>query len=1114
MARQNRLNAVSGRPDRRRRRTRAHPGRSRPGAPKARSNWAMLSAAVFLMVAVMAVMVLPSLVRPGHATPQFVEAGAPASPVQSARGSGGSASLAQTRAFGLVSLIVDPDAALVNIRAVLKDITIVPPAPVEEEVAEDAAQPTVPVPQRDLASGRWLMASLINPSSEVQTRTLVVQTPTLSGSGPFGAGVRGLSVKGGAFWAEDAPARPLTAMETRAGALAFTVRLAPRQATTLALRVGEGRAPYTVALWDQNSFQRVDRMVAGAKGVVVGVLITLIALAVGRWVLQGGQEELAVTAFACAGLYFVAAGFGIQYALVPADWSLAGGIRASAMVTLAGMGLVLINDRLPLGRIGPVLPLMVSRASKLLLMGAVLTVPGGFLAAFAGPVALAVSLFAAGVGVMLGRAGDARASALMPGLALIVLCVLAATLLSMTVPGPLADLQSMMLTGSVAAGITLLSVSSLLGRTEKVCDTAGGAAADHGTRDEDGDAREPAALLTSRAEPKTNSIRPVLPLEPAGDQCELALEAARHGVWDLDPGSGRLALSPVVAALLGTTPRHLGSTLVAWLDRVHPDDVETLRHDIEARVARGNQSFEFLFRMLHDDQSYRWVMLRGMAVPGRDGRARRLLGLVTDETARKEGREPGAVRPMFDHLTGLAGSDLLYDRLGRLLRARKAQGDHLADEMPAILRIDLDDFRTVNEVMGPADGDAILVTVARRLEGLVTDLDTVARTGGDEFTILLAQGIEPGTEDEAGRLLADVIGAPMPIGDQDVTLSACVGIALAAAPQGEDGPARGREARTQASETARDMVARAGTALARAKARGPGSILVAAAASATAPGPDLEAAVMRAVEGRLGGLTYQPVVDLQKSRLAGFVARLHMPVGSGGVVSTEALVRKAEDMGVMADLGLRLLEMAIGQIQDWQRRWPTEPALFVTVEVPSIELLSLDFADELRTLVGRAGLPPHCLRFAIEEALVTAQPEATATTLRVLKEDGVGLVLDNVRAGHASLSRLAGQTFEAVSLGRSVIARAQTSASARVLVKGLATLAHDLGMDCVALGVETDDEVKIMRDLGLDYALGPTIGTPQMPERAEALLTRMLGPERSAPAQEPADVFGRVEAAE
>ncbi|MGF1456336.1 MAG: EAL domain-containing protein [Alphaproteobacteria bacterium] len=1073
---------------------------------------------------VLGTMVLPSLVDRGHATPRVLQAGSPA-PGQTDHAEALAA--ASWRAgHGLASLVVDPGASIVNIRAVLKDITIIPPTPIKEQRAEDAPPPTVPVPHRDLASGRWFMASLVNPSAEVQTRILVIQTPTLAGSGPFGAGVTGLTVEGGLYWAQGAPARSMARLESGAGAVAFAVRLAPGQATTLALRAGEGRAPYTVALWEPNSFQRVDRLVAGAKGVVVGVLIMLIALAVGRWALQGGQEELTVIAFACAGLYFVATGFGIQYTVVPADWSLAGGLRASALYVLAGVGLALVQHRLSLSRLGAGVSHWASRIAMLTLAGGVLALPGGIVAALAGPVALAISLFTAGAGVTLARARDARASALMPGLALIVLCVLAATLLSLTVPGPLADLQSIMLTGAVAAGITLLAVSSLLGRAERadaavVPAASETAASDDAGADERGagpsGASRPGTLLPLRHEPGTGvAPGPRVVPDASGDRSDLALEAARHGVWDLDPGSGRLVLSPVVAALLGTRPKRLGASLSAWLERVHPDDVETFRQGIEARIVQGNRSFAFLVRVLHDDQSYRWLMLRGTAVPGRDGRARRLLGIVTDETAQQETLDAGALRPMFDRLTGLAGRDLLFDRLDRVLRAQRARGPWDEDEAPALLRIDLDDFRTVNEVLGPVDADAILIAVARRLEGLVGETDTVARTGGDEFSILLAQGLGPGTEEDVGRLLADVIGAPLAVSDQDVTLSACVGLALALSePEAE--PGRNDRAAGGPRETARDLFVRAGTALARAKARGPCCTIAAPASrpQSSRPELDLDATLKAVLQGRQGGLTYQPIVDLQKSRLAGFVARLHVPSAPQGLLSTEDLVREAEDRGVMADLGLRLLEMAIGQIQDWQRRWPTEPPLFVTVEVPSIELLSLDFADELRTLVARAALPPHCLRFAVSEPLIWAQPEATGTTLRILKEDGVGLVLDDFGAGQGSLGRLTGGAFEAVTLGHGLVAGITTRPAGRLLVKGLATLTHDLGMDCIASGLETDDDVKVMRDLGLDYALGPTIGTPQMPDRAEALLARMLGPERGLPASVPEDVFGnRVEAAE
>ncbi len=1054
---------------------------------------ALLSVIAGLFALLVAGAALVSFVVPGHATPRMVpaqpalDAAAPeappaAGPATPARRSDGRSSTLLMRK-GLARIVADPDATAINLKPALRDITIAPPAAAPHEEAGTAT--VVPAPERDLATGRWLMVSLINPSSEHQVRTLVLNSPTLAGAGLFGAGVRGLAVKGAVSWAEGAPARPLTWVETRASSTAYEVRLTPNHPTTVALLVDERAAPYTLALWDAAAYRRVDRLVAGAKGVVVGVLMTLIALTAGRWVLQGGRDELAATAFAAAGLVFVSAGFGVPYTLIAPDAALAGGLRAASLMLLSGAGLFLVLRCLPLAKIGPDLPHLLPRAALGAVALAVLALPGGFFAALAGPVALASSFFCAGVAVVLTRTGDGRASALVPGLALIVLCTLAATLLSVTVPGPLADLQSMMLTGGVAAGVTLCTLSCLLTRPGL---HRRGAGAQEGHAQDTGEA--PGTREGEQEEAHGNGRAVVVDGPRATD---LALEAALEGIWDYDVPSGRLTLSPMVEALLGERPGALSRGLPAWLSRVHPDDLERFKAGLKAQLARVNRTFDLEARVLHCDQRYRWLTLRGKVRPGPSGEPARLVAVVRDETGRRMGDMQAHARALFDGLTGLAGRGLLLDRLERLLVSRRAQ-----DPEPAIILIDLDHFRTVNEVMGPGDGDLVLIALARRLEGLVDDLDTVARVGGDEFAILLSSGLDEAGEDQAGRLVCEVLSAPIALAEQDVTLTACAGIACVSGD------------RTRAE----DVLAQAEIALSRAKSKGASQVYALRASPKAPPALMVESALKAALTPRRLALTYEPVVDLQRSRLGGFDAALHGILGAEQPVPPEALVRRAEASGAMKDLGLRMVEAAVAQIQDWQRRWPTDPPLFVTLMVPSVELFSLDFADEVRTLIARGGLPARSLRLAADDAILSVHPEATAQALRVLAQDGVGLALDNFGAGFGSVARLAGQPLQAVRLPASLVAGVADCDRTARLLKGLAGMIHDLDIEVLGIGADSEAEVKALRDLGLDFAQGAAVGGPQSPERAASLLTRMLGPERGAPVETPGALFGQVDAAE
>ncbi len=1030
----------------------------------------------------------------------------------------------------LSQVTVSPTDSVIDVRPSVREIIIRPDVPGLENEPGSGERPS------DLAAGRWLMISLTNPSRAPQTRIMVLQTPTLAGSGPFGAGASGFPVKTAVQWAEGAPAQPLIWVNTRDGAKAYEVRLAPGQNTTVALSVGLREAPYSLALWQPAAYQRLERWIAAGKGIAFGVLMVLVALSAGRWVLHGDAEDFATTGLAAAGFLFVAAGFGVQYSVVPPEYSLSGGFRAAALAALAAAGLQVMRRRLMLERLNRHMPLYFDQASGLLAGLALLSIPGIGPDVMAGPAVMITAFSSAAIIILLSRRRDRQAAALLPGAALFCLCAVAGAMVSVTGPGPFAGLQALLLTGAVAAGVSLSALASILARPAAF-PADHGHGHDHPMGHDDNPARydparyDPARHGTTGFVPGSQLWRGPLPYdsqdgfgndtpvvqvgnkvqdqaiaEPSaqggfpegeGGRPGLALEAAQEGVWDYDVGTDRLIVSPMVEAVLGLQVGRLGRSLKAWLERIHPDDGDMIRSAVESYIARGNIAFELEFRIFHEDQTYRWVSLRGSAMPGNDRKARRLIGVVADVSSRKNDEMRAIEDVMRDSLTGLANRGLLLDRLAHLLegaardQARDQARDLARDQgrgqiVPAVIVIDVDRFKTINEGLGQGEGDAMLVTLARRLEGLVSRDDTVARIGGDEFAVLLPRGL--GMKDARARLraVADSLGAPIVLDEQEVFPSVSIGAARA--DLGQDTP--------------QDVLRNAEIALFRAKAKGYGEIMEFTPAMRQQSGGrlSLEAALQRAAERGELEVFYQPVMDLRPPRLAGFEAVIRWNHPELGLVPHDQFISIAEEMGAMRDIGHSALALVAARLRDWQRRWPSDPPLFINFGLSSGQFLGGEFADLVRGVLPREGLPRGSLRLGVRESLIMANPELSAQALRMLSDGGAGLVLEGFGTGFSAFTYLQRLPFETVKMDRSFVAALHSGggAEAAKVTKALVTLAHDLSLTVIAEGPENDEDVRRLREFGCDYAQGLVFGGPLRPEAAESLLTHTLGPERGA----------------
>jgi diguanylate cyclase (GGDEF)-like protein/PAS domain S-box-containing protein len=552
----------------------------------------------------------------------------------------------------------------------------------------------------------------------------------------------------------------------------------------------------------------------------------------------------------------------------------------------------------------------------------------------------------------------------------------------------------------------------------------------------------------------------------------LALRGANDGIWDWDVDTDRMFFSARWKAMLGYAEHEVGELRGEWLGRVHPDDRGALAQALDAHLTGPGEHFEFEHRIQHRDGRYRWMLTRGVAVRNAHGRATRVVGSQTDVTARKEAERRLQHDALHDSLTGLPNRVLFLDRLDQAIRRSRR---HHADGCAAVLFLDLDRFKVVNDSLGHSAGDALLRAVAERLQAALRPNDTVARLSGDEFTLLLDDVHDaPEAEMIADRVLQS-LKAPIELDGRALFVDASIGIALAT---GESSP----------EEVMRD----ADVAMYRAKADGKGrhAVFDAAMHAQVMRRLDMEGALRRAIEHQALEIAYQPIAQAATGRIVGFEALCRWPDGRGGAVEPADFVALAEETGLVVPLGRRVLETACAELARW-RGLPRGAGLTIGVNVAGRQLAEPDFIPILRRILRRSGLDPRALRLEVKEHDLarTRGDDATRHALeRVLEQAGVRSHIDDFGTGASSLRLLHRFPGDAIKISRSLITGIGHDAGAFEIVRAVVGLAHNLGLEVIAEGVETLEQLDFLKVLGCEFAQGAQIAPPLTAAEARALL--------------------------
>jgi diguanylate cyclase (GGDEF)-like protein/PAS domain S-box-containing protein len=561
----------------------------------------------------------------------------------------------------------------------------------------------------------------------------------------------------------------------------------------------------------------------------------------------------------------------------------------------------------------------------------------------------------------------------------------------------------------------------------------------------------------------------------------LALTGAGDMIWDWDVSADKVFTSPETEALLGVKRGSLEGSAAGWLDVLHPLDRDRFRAVLDSVLEQRRGRLSQDFRLRTADGHYLWFALKARPVVGSDGEVVRLVGTLTDVTEFKNAEERLLHDAVHDNLTGLPNRELFLDRLESVLAFARAD----PAIKPTVIVIDLDRFKQVNDSVGIAVGDSILLTLARRLGRLLKPQDTLARLAGDQFALILLSEREPDHIVTFAETLRKGLRAPITFNDRELFLTASMGIALS---DGE--PHRGEEVLKDAE-----------LAMYHAKRIG-GDRIELFKPSMRARKSDrvtLEAELRRALERDEITILYQPIVRLEDRSVAGFEAMPRWDHPKMGRTSPAEFIATAEEVGLIVDLGMFVLERTARQLSTWQRTVRQRDPVFASVNVSSRQLLRQDLIHDLRTVIARAGLARGTLKLELTESLVMENPEHTAQMLQRIRDLGAGLALDDFGTGHSSLAYLQRFPFDTIKIDQSFV-RANGKGVRPVILRSIIALAHDLGMEVVAEGAETDSDAVELYQLGCEYAQGYYFGEPMSADSAKALLQSDSPMEHSDPA--------------
>jgi diguanylate cyclase (GGDEF)-like protein len=508
--------------------------------------------------------------------------------------------------------------------------------------------------------------------------------------------------------------------------------------------------------------------------------------------------------------------------------------------------------------------------------------------------------------------------------------------------------------------------------------------------------------------------------------------------------------------------------------RVHPADVERLQAEITAHLDGQSPHFESEHRLQHKDGAYRWVLSRGLAVRGTERTAYRMAGSLTDVSERKLAEEQLVHDALHDSLTGLPNRSLFLDRLERLLQRAQRHTSLVF----AVLWLDIDRFKVINDSLGHLHGDRLLVAIARRLETYLRSEDTLARLGGDEFSILVDEIEDLSDAIRIAERIQQALAPAFRLDGHEVFVTTSIGIALGGA----------------AYQRPEDLLRDADMAMYRAKGLGKSrhAVFDETMHARAVARLQLETDLRHAVQTQAFRVHYQPIVRLETSQLIGFEALVRWEHPERGLLSPGEFIPVAEDTGLVVAMGHSVLEQACRQLQAWQAAYDHELGLSMSVNLSSRELTHPDLVKVVGSILARTGLDGSNLRLEITESMLMENLDVACTVLTELRAMNICVSVDDFGTGYSSLSYLHRLPIDVLKIDRSFVAGLDVDEEHLAIVRAIVTLSQSLGMEVVAEGIETAEQCAYLKTLDCQYGQGYLFSRPLERDVATTLIAGQL----------------------
>lgn len=874
----------------------------------------------------------------------------------------------------------------------------------------------------DNHSGDWAVFSLANTTDSQIDRLIVAPHFRMVGSGliwPDLGSQRIISITPSEGFALE--------REESQEADVFRITINPGSVITFVAELAAPSLPQ-IYLWEPEAYKDTVNSFTLYRGIVLGIAGLLAVFLTIIFVVKGTTMLPATAALAWAVLAYICVDFGFGAKLISASPGDERIWRAATEVLMAAGLVIFLFSYLRLNRWNTHLSYaMLSWVGGLALMFAV--------AIFDPPIAAGIARISfgltalAGVGLIgyLGLRRYDRAIMLIPTWILVLAWIFAAW---MTISGQLAnDIVQPALGGG------LVLVVLLMGFTVMQHAFAGGAYQQG---------------LFSDLERQS-----------------LAINGSGDVVWDWDVARDRITTSPDIAGQLGLSPGTLHGPARSWLSHLHPDERDRFRTVLDVILEHRKGRLRHEFRIRAEDGHFHWLSLRARPVLGSDGEVIRCVGTLIDTTEQKNAEERLLHGAVHDNLTGLPNRELFLDRLDTIVSMARIH----ADARPTVIMIDIDGFKKVNDSIGMAGGDTLLLALSRRLTRLLKPQDTLARMGGDRFAMIVVSEQDATRMAGLARAVKTAIASPIYFAQRELILT----------------PSIGMTTWVDQNSSASDLVQDAELALDQAKRFGGNRIepFRPAFKAVGSSRVQLESDLRRAIERGELTVLYQPIMRLKDNEIAGFEALLGWDHPRRGTIDPSEFLPVAEESDLIIPLVMHAIKEAIQALSEVHKA-PGHSRLFMSTNLLSAQMLTDDLQGDIQSTLTQFDCDPANLRLEISERIITSKPEQAAIVLPRIGDLGVSLILGDFGTGHSSIGQLTRFPFGMLRIDRSITDPAGKNDA--IMRRSIISMARDLGMEVIAQGVVDTNNAMELAQLGCDFGQSRLFGPPASREAMLRLL--------------------------